>query len=51
MFRSETKQVSVTADRRADAGQAEAMPQAGLVRRDDGTLQVALQRVENTHAT
>ena len=27
------------------------MPQAGLVRRDDGTLQVALQRIENTHAT
>src|ERR1700722_811480 len=26
------------------------MPQAGLVRRDDGTLQVALQRIENTHA-
>ena len=27
------------------------MPQARLVRRDDGTLQVALQRIENTHAT
>ena len=27
------------------------MPQAGLVRRDDGTLQVAFQRIENTHAT
>src|SRR6476646_10158781 len=27
------------------------MPQAGLVRRDDGTLRVALQRIENTHAT
>jgi hypothetical protein len=27
------------------------MPQAGLVRRDDGTLQVALQCIEKTHAT
>ena len=27
------------------------MPQAGLIRRDDGTLQVALQRIENAHAT
>jgi len=27
------------------------MPQAGLVRRDHGTLQVALQRIENTYAT
>src|SRR3984957_10695151 len=27
------------------------MPKAGLVRRDDGTLQVALQCIENTRAT
>src|SRR3954453_9454414 len=51
LFRSETEQVSVTVNRRAYTGQAEAMPQAGLVRRDDRTSQVALQRIENAHAT
>src|ERR1051326_8956322 len=51
LFRSETQQISVAVNRRAYTGQAEAMPQAGLVRRNDGTSQVAFQRIENTHAT
>jgi len=49
IFTRWTEQVSVTADRRVDVRQTEAVQQAGLVRCDDRASQVLFQRIDDAH--